>query len=416
MKKKKNNGRSLQASDCLVVFDEALNGIDMSGKGNSSTTPRAFLNYIFFDQEMNYVRAVFLQITTAAQGVGVHETISLQDIIADREGYILAYLSNENAEEVAIHWDDFKVYHGKTNVVFADSYYPFGLTLNSYERTASTPNRYKYNGKEEQEETGWLDYGARMYMPEIGRFFTQDRFAEKYYDLNSYQYGANNPILFIDINGDSLNVSDLQTNNAAALAALDSDLEAKTGLDLNADANGNVTFATEKGFLGIKKAKVARDADGKKIGSRLARKALKDAIKDDATVNIVDNSGGGNFVPSLGANEINFDISEVNTLMGKASSDLDPTTVGPALVFLHELGHTGVGGSRDDPSRADSPMKAGPNPRKINRMRRQLGKSFGIRAAYGVTRVGRNVYMPFSKKALRRLKKGKAPRGKFLKF
>ncbi|MEM6816797.1 MAG: RHS repeat-associated core domain-containing protein [Bacteroidota bacterium] len=152
---------------------------------------------------MNYVRAGFSQISTAAQGVSVHETISLNEIIADREGYILAYLSNENAEEVAIHWDDFTVYHGKTNVVSASSYYPFGLQFGEYQRTASTPQRYLYNGKELQEKTNWLDYGARMYMPDLGRFFTQDRFASKFYEWSPYHYANNTPINAIDFNGDS---------------------------------------------------------------------------------------------------------------------------------------------------------------------------------------------------------------------
>lgn len=48
-----------------------------------------------------------------------------------------------------------------------------------------------------------LDYGQRMYDPQIGRFHTLDRFAEKYESLTPYQYGANNPIKYIDVNGDS---------------------------------------------------------------------------------------------------------------------------------------------------------------------------------------------------------------------
>jgi hypothetical protein len=43
-----------------------------------------------------------------------------------------------------------------------------------------------------------------MYDPALGRFHTQDRFSEKYYSLSNYQYVGNNPILNIDVNGDSI--------------------------------------------------------------------------------------------------------------------------------------------------------------------------------------------------------------------
>ncbi len=42
---------------------------------------------------------------------------------------------------------------------------------------------------------------------QLTRFVSVDRFAEKYYDLTPYHYGANNPILYIDINGDSISVA-----------------------------------------------------------------------------------------------------------------------------------------------------------------------------------------------------------------
>ena len=46
------------------------------------------------------------------------------------------------------------------------------------------------------------NYGARFYDPQIGRFTTQDAYTEKYFPLTPYQYAANNPIKFIDVNGD----------------------------------------------------------------------------------------------------------------------------------------------------------------------------------------------------------------------
>ena len=66
----------------------------------------------------------------------------------------------------------------------------------------------KYNGKELQDELGLntYAYGWRDYDPAIGRFNKIDRFAEKYHNLTPYGYAGNNPIIFNDIQGDSIGV------------------------------------------------------------------------------------------------------------------------------------------------------------------------------------------------------------------
>ena len=76
-----------------------------------------------------------------------------------------------------------------------------------------------------------MAYQWRDYDPAIARFNKIDRFAEKYQSLTPYHFTANNPIFFREIAGDSINVSDLQNQNSAALNRLDNDLESKTGLD-----------------------------------------------------------------------------------------------------------------------------------------------------------------------------------------
>ena len=57
---------------------------------------------------------------------------------------------------------------------------------------------YKYNGKELQ-ETGMYDYGARMYMPDIGRWGVLDNYSENYFPISPYSYVANNPAKFIGL-------------------------------------------------------------------------------------------------------------------------------------------------------------------------------------------------------------------------
>lgn len=86
-----------------------------------------------------------------------------------------------------------------------NDYYPFGLTFNSYSRENSADQKYTYNGKEEQDELdlGWLDYGARMYMPEIGRWGVIDPLAENFYPASPYSYALNNPVNLTDPDGRS---------------------------------------------------------------------------------------------------------------------------------------------------------------------------------------------------------------------
>jgi len=92
---------------------------------------------------------------------------------------------------------------GVLEVTDTNNYYPFGL--NHIEGMFGNSKlggyySYKYNGKELQ-ETGMYDYGARFYMPDLGRWGVVDPLAEKHPELNPMMYAANNPIVFIDPDG-----------------------------------------------------------------------------------------------------------------------------------------------------------------------------------------------------------------------
>jgi RHS repeat-associated protein len=97
--------------------------------------------------------------------------------------------------------------HGALEITDTNNYYAFGMNhIGGMKSMLGAYQNYKYNGKEIQ-ETGMYDYGARFYMPDLGRWGVIDNKAEKYPSMSSYTYAGNNPIAFIDPDGNELILS-----------------------------------------------------------------------------------------------------------------------------------------------------------------------------------------------------------------
>lgn len=80
------------------------------------------------------------------------------------------------------------------------------LSVKSLLRNATTfgITPYLFNVKEFDEETGMYYYGARYYEPRLSLWMSVDPLQEKYPNISTYCYAANNPIKFIDSDGRKL--------------------------------------------------------------------------------------------------------------------------------------------------------------------------------------------------------------------
>ncbi len=91
-----------------------------------------------------------------------------------------------------------------------NNYYPFGLLQEGYSQNESqqVDYKYKYNGKELQNELGLnlYDYGARNYDPALGRWINIDPLAEKYESISPYVYAGNIPTRFVDFDGNDFGI------------------------------------------------------------------------------------------------------------------------------------------------------------------------------------------------------------------
>uniref|UniRef100_UPI003AA899F6 polymorphic toxin type 50 domain-containing protein n=1 Tax=Tenacibaculum sp. TaxID=1906242 RepID=UPI003AA899F6 len=160
-------------------------------------------------------------VITDYAGGFIYENNELQ-FFSHPEGYVqksgnsfsYVYQYKDHVGNVRLSYTDSNgngIIDASTEIIEENHYYPFGLKQKGYNNvTQSTGNslaqKWKYNGKELNEDLGLdlYDYGARFYDPELGRWFTPDALAEKYYNQSTYTYALNNPIIYVDPDGNQV--------------------------------------------------------------------------------------------------------------------------------------------------------------------------------------------------------------------
>ena len=180
-----------------------LSGLPKKNNQNNLVQPKSGINFVLYSNAFDVIdeNTGYLPVD---DNINVIQILATDQIIMKEAGFIEIFVNNE--AQTPVYYDNMMVTHrgGIVNVLEINAYYPFGGIIPGLSMPNTTaPNRYKFNGKEAQPELGlqWLDYGARMYEPYIGRFWVPDPMAEKYYSISPYAYCSNNPINRIDPTG-----------------------------------------------------------------------------------------------------------------------------------------------------------------------------------------------------------------------
>jgi RHS repeat-associated protein len=90
----------------------------------------------------------------------------------------------------------------QAQIISYEEYFPYGST--SYQAVRSqteTPKRYRFCGKERDDENGLDYFGARYYAPWLARWLSVDPLAEERIQWTPYVYARNNPVVNQDPTG-----------------------------------------------------------------------------------------------------------------------------------------------------------------------------------------------------------------------
>jgi RHS repeat-associated protein len=225
----------------------------------------------------------------------------------------------------------------RAQIISYEEYTPYGST--SYQAVRSqteTPKRYRYAGKERDEESGFYYHGARHYAPWLARWTSADPIGIE--DLLSlFVYSSNNPVKFIDPDGKEIVISYKQGDETKTVTysyqkGRKVDEKAPTFLK---NTLKSLDYLTEKKAMKITigEGKSAKSVD-----------VLDSLVKDKSNkVTITEGTGSTGNVYTPATNTIEFVHDQAAKFRKDSSKPWSAENTGrtsPAGLLAHELIHS----------------------------------------------------------------------------
>jgi len=217
-------------------------------------------------------------------------------------------------------------FNGTPNVANATDYYPFGAELRSMPSSNivnEAGKKFKYQGKELDTETKYLNFGGRLLDPDLGRNLQVDRMRESFLTKSPYNAMGNNPINTIDPDG-NYEVPATFTNAHPEFAKF-----IRNGFKEILNNDRIMAGLQAKGHLSRSQVeKVLSDDSGPQINSM---KLIPKIINGHAVERF------GNY----DGNVISLSVDLLNEFKSAIGSDRDALLFLLAVTLLHETVHYG---------------------------------------------------------------------------